>query len=276
MSTSSDYSLVNKIAIVTGGSGFLGQQHCLALLEKGCIVYNFDLSPLDLTSLPEFANYKERFVNIICDVRSEKSVEVSFDVVIESHGKIDVLVNNACIDHKVPSNLSKNQYDFRFENFDFSSWQNEFEVGLNGAIFCSKYAAKTMIKNNSGVIINISSDLGSIAPDQRIYEKDLLASTEIRYFKPFSYSVIKHGLIGLTKYLATYLAEYDIRVNALSPGSILNFQDSEFIDRLENIIPLGRLAKVHEYRGAIQFLASDASSYMTGQNLVIDGGRSTW
>jgi len=186
------------------------------------------------------------------------------------------LINNASIDHKVPSDLSENKKEYRFENFDFSSWQNELAVGLTGAIFCCKYATKSMIKNKSGVIINISSDLGVIAPDQRIYEKSLSSSSEVKYFKPFSYSVIKHGLIGLTKYLSTYLADFGIRVNTLSPGSIFNYQDPEFLQNLEKNIPLRRLASVNEYRGAIQFLASDASSYMTGQNLIIDGGRSTW
>jgi NAD(P)-dependent dehydrogenase (short-subunit alcohol dehydrogenase family) len=133
-----------------------------------------------------------------------------------------------------------------------------------------------MIENRSGIIVNISSDLGVIAPDQRIYMKKTTGFDEIRYFKPFSYSVIKHGLIGLTKYLATYLAEFGIRVNTLSPGSIFNDQDPEFLINLKNRIPLNRLAKVDEYKGAIQFLTSDSSSYMTGQNLIIDGGRSTW
>ena len=133
-----------------------------------------------------------------------------------------------------------------------------------------------MIENYSGVIINVSSDLGVIAPDHRIYVKDNSTINDVRYYKPFSYSVIKHGLIGLTKYLATYLAEYGIRVNTLSPGSILNNQDPEFLTKLKNNIPLGRLASVDEYKSAIQFLASDASSYMTGQNLIMDGGRSVW
>lgn len=269
-------SLHDKIAIVTGGSGFLGQQHCIALLEKGSIVFNFDLFPLDFLNMPEFETYRKNLINVKCDVTNEKNVEESFNKVIESKGKVDLLINNASIDHKVSSDLSKNEKDLRFENFDFSSWQNELAVGLTGAIFCSKYAAKSMIKNKNGVIVNISSDLGVIAPDQRIYEKSLLPLSEIRYFKPFSYSVIKHGLIGLTKYLATYLAEFGIRVNTLSPGSIFNHQDPEFIQKLEHNIPLGRLAAINEYKGAIQFLTSDASSYMTGQNLIIDGGRSTW
>ena len=275
MLATSKNSLNEKIAIITGGSGFLGQQHCLALLEKGAMVFNFDLFPLEILRLNEFAPYSDNFYNITCDITNEKNVEQAFKQVIERKGKIDILINNASIDHKVPSNLSENKNDFRFENFDFSSWQNEIAVGLTGAVYCCKYAAKSMIKNKSGVIINISSDLGVIAPDQRIYRKNG-QSSEVNYFKPFSYSVIKHGLIGLTKYLSTYLADFGIRVNTLSPGSISNYQDPEFLHNLENNIPLRRLASVNEYKGAIQFLASDASSYMTGQNLIIDGGRSTW
>jgi NAD(P)-dependent dehydrogenase (short-subunit alcohol dehydrogenase family) len=275
MSKASVDSLNNRIAIVTGGSGFLGQQHCLALLEKGATVFNLDLVPLEILNLTEFAPYTENFYNIHCDITNEKTVEVSFEQVIKLKSRIDILINNASIDHKVPSNLSENKNNFSFENFDFSSWQNELAVGLTGAVFCSKYAAKSMIRNQSGVIINISSDLGVIAPDHRIYRKSD-SFGEVQYFKPVSYSVIKHGLIGLTKYLSTYLADFSIRVNTLSPGSIFNNQDTEFLNNLENNIPLKRLASVNEYKGAIQFLASDASSYMTGQNLIIDGGRSVW
>lgn len=275
MSKASVDSLSNRIAIITGGSGFLGQQHCLALLEKGATVFNLDLVPLEILNLNEFAPYTENFYNIKCDITNEKTVEVSFRQVIEHKGRLDILINNASIDHKVPLNLSENKNDFSFENFDFSSWQNELAVGLTGAVFCSKYAAKSMIRNQSGVIINISSDLGVIAPDHRIYRKSG-SFGEVQYFKPVSYSVIKHGLIGLTKYLSTYLADFSIRVNTLSPGSIFNNQDTEFLNNLENNIPLKRLASVNEYKGAIQFLASDASSYMTGQNLIIDGGRSIW
>jgi NAD(P)-dependent dehydrogenase (short-subunit alcohol dehydrogenase family) len=212
----------------------------------------------------------------LCDITNENNVEKAFKQVLDQKGRVDILVNNASIDHKVPLNLSENIKDFRFENFDLSSWQNELAVGLTGAIFCSKYATKNMIKNKSGIIINISSDLGVIAPDQRIYKKSLPDENQVEYFKPFSYSVIKHGLIGLTKYLSTYLADFGIRVNTLSPGSIFNNQDPEFLQNLEKNIPIGRLANVGEYKGAIQFLASNASSYMTGQNLIIDGGRSTW
>jgi len=269
-------SLAGKVAIVTGGSGFLGQQHCLALLEHGAMVFNFDIASLELEGNSEFALFESSFHNVICDLTDEMSVKNAVDKVLGLAKNIDILVNNASIDHKISSDLTKNQIDYRFEYFDLSSWANESAVGLNGAIFCSKYVVRNMIKNKSGTIINIASDLGVIAPDQRIYIKKDMAPTDIRFFKPFSYSVIKHGLIGLTKYLSTYLADYSIRVNTLSPGSIFNNQDQDFIENLEARIPMGRMAQVYEYKGAIQFLASDSSSYMTGQNLIIDGGRSTW
>lgn len=268
--------LTNKVAIVTGGSGFLGSQHCLALVEHGATVYNFDLTLNETDFSDTNNNFDSKVKFIACDISNELEVGKAVEKVLQNDKKIDILVNNASIDHKVTGNLANNLSDYRFENFDFSSWEKEIGVGLNGAIYCSKYVAKNMIFNKSGSIINIASDLGVIAPDQRIYIKEKRGLEAMRFYKPFSYSVIKHGLVGLTKYLSTYLAEYGVRVNTLSPGSIENEQDAEFLNNLRSRIPMGRLANVEEYKGAIQFLASDASSYMTGQNLIIDGGRSTW
>ena len=163
----------------------------------------------------------------------------------------------------------------RFENFSVEQWSQELAVGLTGALLGCQVFGVHMARQQSGVIINISSDLGLIAPDQRLYRKSGLPDSE-QPVKPVTYSVIKHGLIGLTRYLATYWADRHVRVNALAPGGVRTDQPEEFVQKLSSLIPLGRMASRDEYKGAIVFLASDASSYMTGATLVVDGGRSCW
>ena len=163
----------------------------------------------------------------------------------------------------------------RLENFSNNQWDLEIAVGLTGAFNCSKVFGYQMAKNGGGIIVNIASDLSVISPDNRLYAKDDLSSNN-QPVKPVSYSVIKHGLIGLTKYIATYWPEKGVRCNALSPGGIFNEQGPDFLNKVEKLIPLQRMAARDEYRGAIQFLCSNASSYMNGHNLVIDGGRSIW
>jgi len=185
------------------------------------------------------------------------------------------LLNNAAIDPKV-----KTEYGIlessRLENFSLEQWKMEMSVGLTGAFLCSQIFGHLMAKDGKGgVILNIASDLSILSPDQRLYKKEEL-SAELQPVKPVTYSVIKAGLIGLTRYLATYWVDKGIRSNALSPGGVYNGQNEEFINRLSSLIPMGRMANKDEYHSAIQFLCSDASSYMNGQNIVIDGGRSVW
>ena len=163
----------------------------------------------------------------------------------------------------------------RLENFSVVQWNLELAVGLTGAMLCGKIFGSEMAKRSKGVILNISSDLGIIAPDQRLYENKLLPDDQ-QFVKPVTYSVIKHGLIGLTKYLATYWADKGVRCNALCPGGIFTDQPEEFVQRLTDLIPLGRMATENEYRGAIQFLCSDASAYLNGAVIPMDGGRSIW
>lgn len=151
----------------------------------------------------------------------------------------------------------------------------ELSVGLKGAFICSQVFGEEMAKQGKGVILNISSDLGISAPDQRIYKKTGL-SQNMQPVKPVTYSVIKHGLIGLTKYTATYWADKGIRVNALCPGGVYNNQPEDFVNKLANLIPIGRMANIDEYKAGVLFLISEASSYMTGSTLIIDGGRSCW
>ena len=155
-------------------------------------------------------------------------------------------------------------------------WDNQIKVGLTGALNCIKvFGTEMATSKRKGVILNIASDLSVIAPDQRIYKKDGIPD-ELQQVKPVTYSVIKSGLIGLTRYVSTYWSKQGVRCNALSPGGIYNNQSEEFVSRISNLIPLNRMANKDEYQGAIQFLCSDASSYMNGQNIVIDGGRSVW
>ena len=163
----------------------------------------------------------------------------------------------------------------RVENLTLDDWNYQVSVGLTGAFICSKYFGSKMAINNGGVILNISSDLSVISPDQRLYK--VSGAEEISQpVKPITYSVIKSGLVGMTKYLATYWSANGVRVNALSPGGVYEGQNNDFVKKISDLIPLGRMAKSNEYRSAVQFLCSDASSYMTGQNIVIDGGRSVW
>ncbi len=159
--------------------------------------------------------------------------------------------------------------------FQKKQWDKELEVGLTGAFLCSQVFGQEMAKLKKGVILNVASDLSVIAPDQRIYKKNNNSPLE-QFYKPATYSAIKTGLVGLTKYIATYWSEEGIRCNAISPGGVFNNQDREFISKVEQLIPMGRMARKEEYRSAIQFLCSDASSYMTGFNMVIDGGRHIW
>ena len=208
-----------------------------------------------------------------CDITDESQISSVQDSLLSKFGQIDILINNAAIDPKVEAKSDKNLS--RLENFSIDQWNLEMAVGLTGAMLCSKVFGYEMAKKGKGVILNISSDLGIIAPDQRIYKKDGLPENE-QPVKPVTYSVIKHGLIGLTKYLATYWADKGVRCNALCPGGIYNNQPDEFVKKISNLIPLGRMAHEDEYKAAVIFLVSDASSYMTGANLVIDGGRSCW
>jgi NAD(P)-dependent dehydrogenase (short-subunit alcohol dehydrogenase family) len=160
------------------------------------------------------------------------------------------------------------------ENFSIDRWNLELSVGLTGAFLCSKIFGHAMVLNGfGGVILNISSDLSVIAPNQNLYKQQNL-SDELQAVKPVTYSVMKTGLIGLTRYLASYWADRGVRCNALSPGGVYTGQDQEFVTRLEHLIPMGRMANIDEYQGAVQFLCSDASAYMNGQNIVMDGGRS--
>jgi len=261
------FNLSKKIAIVTGGSGLLGKMHCEALAEVGASIIIFDTNRKQSI---KFKNYLEKKYNNIFyqfpgSVDSEKDIKRLESFLQRNKLYIDVLINNAALNPKFQ--VSKNN---NLENFDLQQWNKEISVGLTGVFLLSKIIG-TKMKKKGGVIVNISSDLGIIAPDQRLYE-----AKNSSFKKPITYSAIKHGVIGITKYLSTYYAKFGIRVNCLCPGSVFDEQDKKFVKKISKLIPMSRMAKVDEYKSAIQFLCSDASSYMTGQNLIIDGGRSVW
>lgn len=268
------YNLNGKIVLITGASGLLGKNHAIALLEieAEVVITDIDKDSLNVVCSELAVLYgKEKITSLPMDVTDTSSIGYVREQLEEEGRGVDILINNAAIDPKVKKNAL---LEFsRFENFELDDWQHQLDVGLTGAFLCSREFGKEMAERGSGVILNIASDLSVIAPDQRLYKRNGLSEDE-QPVKPVTYSVIKTGLIGLTRYLAAYWADKGIRVNALSPGGVYNEQDPEFVQRLEKLIPANRMASEDEYHGAVQFLCSDASKYMTGQNLVIDGGRS--
>jgi NAD(P)-dependent dehydrogenase (short-subunit alcohol dehydrogenase family) len=269
------FSLWSRNAVITGGAGLLGIEHARAILEAGgsVILWDIDSKGLDFAIRKlksEFASSK--VYGSIVDVTSETEIICGLESLEANNVEVSILINNAAINPKY--NDSK-IVSTRLEHFSASDWNHEISVGLTSAFLCSKIFGGQMARKGGGVIVNIASDLSVIAPDQRLYKNPSI-SDEDQAVKPVTYSVIKNGLIGLTKYLATYWNESGVRVNALSPGGVYDGQNSEFVAKLTELIPLGRMANSDEYRSAIQFLCSDASSYMTGQNLVIDGGRTVW
>lgn len=271
------FHLHGKTALITGAAGLLGEEHAYALLESGSniIITDIDENKLSLLNLKLTKEFGENNIQSqVMNVSSYEDVSQVSEKLKLNNMRVDILINNAAIDPKVKQDSSIESS--RLENFSIEQWNAELSVGLTGALVCSKIFGSLMaLDYKGGVILNIASDLSVISPDQRLYRKEGL-QLNMQPVKPVTYSVIKSGLIGLTRYLATYWANDNIRCNALSPGGIFNGHGDQFVQRLSNLVPLGRMAKKDEYRSAVQFLCSDASSYMTGQNIIIDGGRSVW
>jgi len=275
MNNLNKFNLSGKYALITGAAGLLGKEHAKALLEVNSKVVLVDISKDRLYDLKKNLNNENCFFYEL-DVTSEKDIFNLNESLNKQLININILINNAAINPSVKSKLGNSLLSNRLEEFSLDDWDKQLDVGLKGAFLCSKIFGQTMSeKLNGGIILNIASDLSVIAPDQRIYSKDDLNWNE-QNVKPVTYSVVKFGLVGLTKYISTYWAERNIRCNSLSPGGVFVEQDQKFVERLTSHIPLKRMANPDEYRSAIQFLCSEASSYMTGHNLVIDGGRTVW
>jgi len=272
------FDLTGKTALITGAAGLLGMEHSAALLESGATVVMTDISETTLdtahSQLVQHCN-PARIRTQVMDVSQPQVIRTVAETLWAAGLRIDILVNNAAIDPKVKGDHGVLETS-RLENFPLDQWNLQVAVGLTGAFLCSQVFGTAMAKDgNGGVILNIASDLSVISPDQRLYRKEGLHE-DLQPVKPVTYSVIKAGLVGLTRYLSTYWADKGVRCNALSPGGVFNGQGEAFVKRLSSLIPLGRMAQKDEYRAAVQFLCSDASGYMNGQNILMDGGRSVW
>tara|TARA_B100000953_G_scaffold297048_1_gene291054 strand:- start:1955 stop:2764 length:810 start_codon:yes stop_codon:yes gene_type:complete len=265
-----NYNLKNKNILITGAAGTLGKQFSLALLEVGARVIITDIKKKKLKKFKSEIlkrNKKNAVNDFILDVTSEKTIKDVLKKLEKLKIKIDVLINNACYNPKYSS--SSKYENTSLENFSLFNWERELKVGLTGSFLCAKAFGNSMKKNKKkGVIINIGSEFSVMAPDHRIYGKNK--------FKPVTYSVIKHGIIGLTKYLSTYWAKDGIRCNALSPGGVFENQNKNFVKRFKSQVPLKKMSSKDEYNSTIQFLCSDASKFLNGHNLVMDGGRTVW
>lgn len=264
------FDLTGRVAVVTGGAGLLGRRHAEAISELGGIPVILDL---EAAVAEQAALEVPNATWVKADVTDEGSIEAALAQILREHGRVDILINNAANNPAVDASAGSSWS--RLESFPVAVWDRDLAVGLTGAFLCSRIVGAELARRGKGAIVNVCSDLALISPDQRIYRVDGLPDDE-QPVKPVSYSAVKAGLLGLTRYLATYWAEQGVRVNALSPGGVTADQDAAFVAKLSNLIPLGRMADDREYKAAVAFLISDASSYMTGANLVVDGGRTCW
>jgi len=270
------FSLKDKVIVITGAAGLLGQKHAEAVAAYGGSPILLDLSQEQVNTISENISqkYKVKSTGFSVDITDENKIDENVQEVVKQYGKIDGLVNNAANNPKVEESSEKNFS--RLENFPLDTWNQDIAVGLTGAFLCAKYYGYQISQNpNGGSIVNISSDLGLIAPDQKLYAQSGLPENQ-QPVKPVTYSVVKTGMIGLTRYLATYWANKNVRCNAMCPGGVENGQPEGFLKEVSTRIPMKRLAQDIEYQGALLWMLSDASSYLNGAVVPIDGGRTTW
>jgi len=264
------FSLKGKTAIVTGALGLIGKQHCRALNEAGACVVVADLNEAECS---EFAkNHLEYSIGHYLDVTNKESIVRLLKDVLIHYRKIDILVNNAAINDMFEDPKAATE-ESKFENYPLELWQKSLDVNLTGVFLCSQVLGSQMVIQKKGSIINIGSTYGISAPDQNLYRDPDGNQT---FYKPPAYPVTKAGVIMLSKYLAAYWGKSGIRVNTLTPGGVKNGQSNFFIENYSEKTPLGRMAEPGDYNGALVFLASDVSGYMTGANLVVDGGWTCW
>jgi NAD(P)-dependent dehydrogenase (short-subunit alcohol dehydrogenase family) len=260
------FDLTNKTAIVTGALGLIGRRHCEALAAAGANVVLADID--EAKAIAFAAELGDKHLGLKTDVTNIESLKDNRDAVLEKYGSIDILVNNAAINDMFENPLMAKDLS-AFENYPLEAFQKSLDVNVTGVFLCSQVFGTVMAKQNKGSIINIASTYGMVGPDQNIYKNE---EGEQNFYKSAAYPVTKGAVINFTRFLAAYWGKNNVRVNTLSPGGVENNQDSFFVQNYSAKTPLGRMAQSTDYQGALIFLASDASSYMTGANLVVDGG----
>jgi NAD(P)-dependent dehydrogenase (short-subunit alcohol dehydrogenase family) len=262
------FSLDGKVAVVTGASGLLGREHCAALAEAGATVIACDLQA-DAELARQLGG---RSIACALDVTRRDSVVALLEDVRRRFDGVDILVNNAAINDKFESPLAAAEQS-RLEAYPEALWRRMLDVNVTGVFLCSQVLGSDMARRGRGSIINIASTYGIVAPDQSLYRRP---DGEQAFYKSIAYPATKGAVIAMTRFLATYWGRSGVRANTLSPGGVENAQDPYFIEAYSSRTPLGRMAAPQDYRGALVFLASEASAYMTGANLVVDGGWTAW
>jgi NAD(P)-dependent dehydrogenase (short-subunit alcohol dehydrogenase family) len=271
------FNLSGRVAIITGGVGLLGAQFCRTLAQAGAKVVVADINQLAGEGLArDLVAEGYPAIAVRTDVTDPVSVQEMVAAAVKAFDRLDILVNSAALDPKFDPQQVANELTHSgsgaFEDFPLAAWEQALAVNLTGAFLCCQAGVQPMLKQGGGVIVNLSSIYGLTGPDQRVYQQP---GQPPRY-KPVYYSVTKAGILGLTRYLATYYAGRNIRANALTPGGVYNGHEDSFVQAYSARAVLGRMAEKDEMNGALLFLASDASAYMTGANLVVDGGWTAW
>jgi 2-deoxy-D-gluconate 3-dehydrogenase len=265
------FNLTGRTAVVTGGAGLLGAEFCRTLAEAGAHLVIADLDRDKAASLAETLTREgHQSLSVATDVSDPHSVKQMVEAALRQFGSLDILVNSAVLDPKFDP--QHGGHTNSFEDYPLEAWNQALAVNLTGMFLCCQAAARPMLSQGGGVMVNLSSIYGLAAPDQRLYQRE----GQLPQYKPVYYSVTKAGVIGLTQYLAAYYAGKNIRANALTPGGVFNDHDEEFVRAYSARAILGRMAYKDDMNGALLFLVSDASKYMTGANLVVDGGWTTW
>ncbi len=266
------FNLKRNVTVITGGAGLLGYNFVKSIFENNGIPVVIDNDKKKIKEIKQdfYKIYKKDLDCYHVNITKKKNIKKNLNTLVKKYGKIHSLINNAARNPKYSNKITNSN----FENYSINEWIKDCEIGLTGSLICSQIYGSSISKNkNGGTIINISSDLGLISPDQRIYQK---SNKKKQFIKPVSYSIIKTGLIGLTRYLSTYWGNKNVRCNCICPGGIQNNHDSEFLKKITKLIPLGRMAQKNDYNGLIIFLLSDSSSYLNGSIISADGGRTSW